>query len=188
MAFTQYLNIDGTDMPLPVSYDLALSDVEADSSGKRKPVRLSATSCDPVLPRYLHARLMQRPYSLVATDAVEEKTIELNHYPYWYAYSGGNKDGRLLPIAIQRCFSISVPCRRWQLVWNQPEGQSEIQLFLRQHGLLQSRKLRMVSRYRKRRKGNHAKNHPACKYFRNQSYRYEWEAAYVCYWKYSLSD
>lgn len=34
MAFTQYLNIDGTDMPLPVSYDLALSDVEADSSGE----------------------------------------------------------------------------------------------------------------------------------------------------------
>ena len=42
MAFTQYLNIDGTDMPLPVSYDLALSDVE--NPGKRKPVRLSATS------------------------------------------------------------------------------------------------------------------------------------------------
>ena len=34
MAFTQYLNIDGTDMPLPVSYDLALSDLEADSSGE----------------------------------------------------------------------------------------------------------------------------------------------------------
>ena len=46
---------------------------------------------------YLHARLMQRPYSLVVTDAVEEKTIELNHYPYWYTYSGGNKDGTVAP-------------------------------------------------------------------------------------------
>lgn len=34
MAFTKYLNIDGTDMPLPLSYDLTLSDVQADSSGE----------------------------------------------------------------------------------------------------------------------------------------------------------
>jgi hypothetical protein len=33
MAFTQYLRINNTDIPLPVSYDLSLSDVEADSSG-----------------------------------------------------------------------------------------------------------------------------------------------------------
>lgn len=34
MAFTHYLNIDGTELPLPTSYSLALSDVEADSSGE----------------------------------------------------------------------------------------------------------------------------------------------------------
>ena len=34
MAFSHYLNIDGTEMPLPTSYDLSLSDVEADSSGE----------------------------------------------------------------------------------------------------------------------------------------------------------
>ena len=34
MAFSHYLNIDGVEMPLPASYDLSLSDVEADSSGE----------------------------------------------------------------------------------------------------------------------------------------------------------
>lgn len=33
MAYIQYLNIDGEDLPLPVSYDVELSDVEADTSG-----------------------------------------------------------------------------------------------------------------------------------------------------------
>lgn len=34
MAFIQYLNFDGEDLPLPVSYDVDLSDVEADTSGE----------------------------------------------------------------------------------------------------------------------------------------------------------
>ena len=34
MAHIQYLNFDGEDLPLPVSYDVGLSDVEADSSGE----------------------------------------------------------------------------------------------------------------------------------------------------------
>ena len=33
MAHIQYLNFDGEDLPLPVSYDIGLSDVEADSGG-----------------------------------------------------------------------------------------------------------------------------------------------------------
>lgn len=41
---------------------------------------------------YLHARLMQRTYALVATEASEENTVELNHYPYWIHYIGGSKD------------------------------------------------------------------------------------------------
>ena len=34
MAYIQYLNFDGEDLPLPISYDIGLSDVEADSSGE----------------------------------------------------------------------------------------------------------------------------------------------------------
>ena len=34
MAFMQYLTFNGTDLPLPDSYDIDLSDVEADSSGE----------------------------------------------------------------------------------------------------------------------------------------------------------
>lgn len=33
MAFIQYLNFNGENLPLPVSYDLEYSDVEADTSG-----------------------------------------------------------------------------------------------------------------------------------------------------------
>ena len=34
MAFIQYLNFDGRDLPLPDSYEVELKDVEADSSGE----------------------------------------------------------------------------------------------------------------------------------------------------------
>lgn len=34
MAFFQYLNFDGTDIPLPNSYDVDLSSVEADTKGE----------------------------------------------------------------------------------------------------------------------------------------------------------
>ena len=34
MAFIQYLKFDETNLPLPDSYDLDISDVEADSSGE----------------------------------------------------------------------------------------------------------------------------------------------------------
>lgn len=34
MAFFQYLNINGEDLPLPDSYDVEYSDVEADSGGE----------------------------------------------------------------------------------------------------------------------------------------------------------
>ena len=34
MAFFQYLNFDGVDLPLPVSYEVELHDVEADSGGE----------------------------------------------------------------------------------------------------------------------------------------------------------
>ena len=34
MAFIQYLNINGEDIPMPTSYSLELEDVEAESSGE----------------------------------------------------------------------------------------------------------------------------------------------------------
>lgn len=34
MAFITYLNIDGTDLPLPTTYDVSLSSIEADTSGE----------------------------------------------------------------------------------------------------------------------------------------------------------
>lgn len=34
MAFMQYLVFDNTDLPMPASYDVGLSDVEADSGGE----------------------------------------------------------------------------------------------------------------------------------------------------------
>ena len=34
MAFMQYLNFDGTNLPLPDSYEVTLKDVESDSSGE----------------------------------------------------------------------------------------------------------------------------------------------------------
>lgn len=34
MAFFQYLKFDGVDLPLPVSYEVELHDVEADSGGE----------------------------------------------------------------------------------------------------------------------------------------------------------
>lgn len=41
---------------------------------------------------YLHARLMLRTYTQMATESSEETTIELNHYPYWIHYIDGSKD------------------------------------------------------------------------------------------------
>lgn len=34
MAFMQYLNFDGVDLPLPDSYEVTMSDVESDASGE----------------------------------------------------------------------------------------------------------------------------------------------------------
>ena len=34
MAFMTYLKFDGTDLPLPTSYEVTMSDVEADSGGE----------------------------------------------------------------------------------------------------------------------------------------------------------
>jgi len=50
-----------------------------------------------VLEDYIHARLMVRTYTQMATEADEETYIELSHYPYWTHYSGGSRDGEDTP-------------------------------------------------------------------------------------------
>jgi hypothetical protein len=40
-AFIQYLNFDGVDLPLPDSYEVGMSDVEADSGGEDVIIGLS---------------------------------------------------------------------------------------------------------------------------------------------------
>ena len=47
---------------------------------------------------YIHARLMQRTYGLLATEAKEETIVELNHYPYWNHFIGGSKDNTNEPM------------------------------------------------------------------------------------------
>lgn len=47
MAFIQYLKFDEQDLPLPDSYDLDISDVEADSSGETE---AGTTQRDPAAP------------------------------------------------------------------------------------------------------------------------------------------
>ena len=42
---------------------------------------------------YLHAALVDRSLTRMTTEASEENKIELNHYPMYYHYSGGSKDG-----------------------------------------------------------------------------------------------
>lgn len=42
---------------------------------------------------YLHAPLVDRPITRLVMKPEEEKTIELGHYPSYYHYSGGKRDG-----------------------------------------------------------------------------------------------
>lgn len=42
---------------------------------------------------YLHALLVTRPLADYTAEAEEEVYIELGHYPYYYHYTGGSKDG-----------------------------------------------------------------------------------------------
>ena len=46
---------------------------------------------------YLHASLVDRPVTRVVLDPVEETTIELGHYPSYYHYTDGEKDGTEAP-------------------------------------------------------------------------------------------
>ncbi len=44
---------------------------------------------------YLHASLLDRPITRYVTESEEETVIELGHYPLYYQYTGGSKDGTM---------------------------------------------------------------------------------------------
>ncbi len=88
MAFIQYLNIDGENLPLPESYDMELKDVEADSSGEteagtrqRDVVRIGVVSISAsfqVSPKWLKKLTVfrNRPKLSVAYFDTEELDIK----------------------------------------------------------------------------------------------------------------
>ena len=56
MAFFQYLNFDGVDLPLPDSYEVDMADKEADSGGETEAGTVQRESRE-AMPRY------RSPYS-----------------------------------------------------------------------------------------------------------------------------
>jgi len=46
---------------------------------------------------FLHARLMYRSLTRILLTPDEETVIELGHYPLYYSYTGGSKDGTIEP-------------------------------------------------------------------------------------------
>lgn len=59
MAFFQYLNFDGVDLPLPDSYEVDMTDKEADSGGETEAVVIFPVNAA-VLRRLSLVRCMQR--------------------------------------------------------------------------------------------------------------------------------
>lgn len=92
MAFIQYLNFNGADLPLPDSYDVSLSDVEADSGGtteagttQRDVVRAGVVAISvsfSVSPAWLkrltaYSKLPKITVRYFDTEALELKTTEM---------------------------------------------------------------------------------------------------------------
>lgn len=87
MAFIQYLKFDEQDLPLPDSYDLDISDVEADSSGEteagttqRDVVRTGVISIAvsfSVSPRWLKILTAYSKKSKIAVKYFDTEELEL---------------------------------------------------------------------------------------------------------------
>lgn len=86
-AFIQYLNFDGEDLPLPASYDVAMDDVEADSSGEteagtkqRDVVRLGVHTIDvsfSVTPKWLKKLTVYKQKAKIAVKFFDTETLEV---------------------------------------------------------------------------------------------------------------
>ena len=86
MAFIQYLVFDGENLPLPTSYDVAMDDVEADSSGEteagttqRDVVRsgVHTISVDfSVTPRWLKKLTVYKQKTKISVRFFDTETLE----------------------------------------------------------------------------------------------------------------
>ncbi len=92
MAFIQYLNFNGVNLPLPDSYDISLSDVEADSGGEteagttqRDVIRVGVVTIDvsfSVTPSWLklmtaYSKLSKLTVRYFDTQELETKETEM---------------------------------------------------------------------------------------------------------------
>ena len=86
MAFIQYLNFDGENLPLPDSYEVELKDVEADSGGEteagttqRDVVRMGVVSISAafsVSPKWLKLLTGFKQKEKLAVDYFDTETLE----------------------------------------------------------------------------------------------------------------
>ena len=87
MAFMQYLKMEGVSLPLPDSYDLNLTDVEADSGGEteagttqRDVVRLGVVSIAvsfSVSPKWLKVLTGFKQREKIAVEYFDMETLEM---------------------------------------------------------------------------------------------------------------
>ena len=87
MAFIQYLTLDGVPLPLPDSYGLQMSDVEADSGGEteagttqRDVVRMGVVSISAafsVSPKWLKILTEFKQKEKLAVDYFDTETLEM---------------------------------------------------------------------------------------------------------------
>ena len=87
MAFIQYLTLDGVPLPLPDSYGVQMSDVEADSGGEteagttqRDVVRMGVVSISAafsVSPKWLKILTEFKQKEKLAVDYVYTETLEM---------------------------------------------------------------------------------------------------------------
>lgn len=87
-AFIQYLNFDGENLPLPDSYEVSMSDVEADSGGgeteagmtQRDVVRFGIVEIGvsfSVTPNWLKKLTMYRQKSKISVKYFDPETVEV---------------------------------------------------------------------------------------------------------------
>lgn len=87
MAFIQYLKLDGVPLPLPDSYEVQMSDVEADSGGEteagtthRDVVRMGVVSIPAafsVSPKWLKALTGFKQKEKLTVDYFDTETLEI---------------------------------------------------------------------------------------------------------------
>ena len=88
MAFFQYLNFDGADLPLPDSYEVDMADKEADSGGETEAGTVQRdVNCTGGywhwFPRYSspHRQIaLSSKYLLVSSSEISKKTLSISMF------------------------------------------------------------------------------------------------------------